>query len=208
MHNRGSIAEGVRFPAGRRRRERGNTVLEAALIFLPMFAMIMGIIDIALAIWCQCTLTDAAREGTRFAVTYSTTYNGTSCASSEAACIADVVQYNSGNFLSGTNSQYITVNYYTANDLNNPAETCNNGTCTANPNGVSTASMPQTLSNGTVVSSVNQPGNIVEVVISNYPWNWMVPLPNFSAGKGVKLSAESMDVLGGLPVGTTTPPNP
>ena len=173
-----------------------------------MFAMFMGIVDVSLAIWVQCTLTNATREATRFAITYSATNNGTSCSGSQSACITQVAGYYSSGFLAGTNAKYITVNYYTANDLTNPAESCTSGACTANPNGASTASMPQTLSNGTVVNYVNQPGNIVEAVVAAYPWKWLVPLPRFSAGTGVTLTAESMDVLGGLPVGTVTPPNP
>ena len=173
-----------------------------------MFAMFMGIVDVSLAIWVQCTLTNATREATRFAITYSATNNGTSCSGSQSACITQVAGYYSSGFLTGTNAKYLTVNYYTANDLTNPAESCTSGACTANPNGASTASMPQTLSNGTVVNYVNQPGNIVEAVVAGYPWKWLVPLPRFSAGTGVTLTAESMDVLGGLPVGSVTPPNP
>jgi len=48
----------------------------------------------------------------------------------------------------------------------------------------------------------------VQVVIAGYPWNWLVPMNGFSAGTGVPLGAISVDVLGGLPVGTTVPPNP
>jgi len=188
--------------------QRGNTILEAALIFLPMMAMFFGIVDISLGVWIQSTLTTATREGARFAVTFSSTYNGSSCAASQATCITQVVEDNASGFLSGSKSSYITVNYYTANDLTNPAAACNAGTCLANPNGVTTASMPQTLTNGTVVSYVNQPGNIVEVVVSGYPWNWLVPLRGYSAGTGITLGAESMDVLGALAVGVTTPPSP
>jgi len=198
----------TRRPAAIKSGERGNSVLESALIFLPMFALVMGIIDVSLAIWIQSTFTSATRQASRFAVTYSSSFNGNSCAASQASCIAQVVQYNASGFLNGTKASYITVDYYTANDLTNPAESCNNGTCTVNPNGASTASLPQTLSNGTVVSYANQPGNVVEVMVASYPWNWLVPLPNFSAGKGITLSAESFDVLGALPVGVTTPPSP
>ncbi len=170
--------------------------------------MFFGMVDISLSVWVQSTLTAASREGARFAVTYGSSYQGTSCASSQATCISQVVQDNASGLLSGSKSSYITVNYYTANDLNNPAESCNAGTCTANPNSASTASMPQTLSNGTVVEYVNQPGNIVEVVVAKYPWNWLVPIHGFSPGTGLTLGAESMDVLGGLAVGAATPPNP
>src|ERR1700722_15739585 len=76
--------------AGRRARQRGNAILEGALIFLPMLAFFLGIIDVSLAIFIQSTLTTAAREGTRFAITYSPSYNGTSCVASESTCINSV----------------------------------------------------------------------------------------------------------------------
>jgi len=182
--------------------------LEAALIFLPMMAMFFGIVDISFAVFVQSTLNSAAREGTRFAVTFSSSYNGTSCASSQATCISQVVQDNATGFLSGGRSSYITVNYYTANDLSNPVNSCNGGTCTLNPAGAGTATLPQTLSNGTVVSFANQPGNIVEVSIAGYPWNWLVPIRGYSGGTGITMSADSMDVLNALAVGVTTPPTP
>ena len=71
----------------RRARQRGNAILEGALIFLPMLAFFFGIVDVSLGIFVQSTLTTATREGTRFAITYSSTYNGTSCVASESTCI-------------------------------------------------------------------------------------------------------------------------
>ena len=40
------------------------------------------------------------------------------------------------------------------------------------------------------------------------PLQWMVPVQGFSAGSGLSLGAVSSDVLGGLPNGVFTPPNP
>lgn len=182
--------------------ERGNAILEAALIFVPMMAIFLGIVDVSLAVFIQSTLTSATREGARFAITYRSSYNGSSCSSSQAACIAQVVQDNALGLPQGLASSYITVNYYTANDLSNPVEVCTNGSCTLK--GV----LPQTLSNGKIVTFANQPGNIVEVVVSGYSWNWLVPLNGYSAGSGVSLGAASMDVLGALAVGTVVPPAP
>jgi Flp pilus assembly protein TadG len=185
-----------------RQGQRGNAMLETALIFLPMMALMFGLVDISLAVFIQSTLTSATREGARFAITYRPSYNSTSCTTSQATCIAQVVTDNAFGFLSGTNANYITVNYYTANDLSNPVETCNAGTCRL------VGTIPQTLSNGVVVNYVNQPGNIVEVVVAGYPWNWLVPLRGFSAGTSITLGAASTDVLGALAVGSTIPPNP
>src|SRR5271156_4429757 len=112
----------------RRTRERGNTMLESALILLPLLAILLGIIDVSLVVYIQSTLTSASREGTRFAITYSSSYNGNSCATSQAACIAQVVQYNAVGLPAGLSSSYITVNYFVANNLITPVMSCTNGT--------------------------------------------------------------------------------
>jgi Flp pilus assembly protein TadG len=201
----------LKKPVGSRRRfarQGGNAMLEAALIFLPMMAMFLGIVDVSLAVYIQSTITAATREGARFAITFQSSYNGNDCSASQAACTALVVQNYAVGLPAGLASSYITVNYYTANDLTNPVEACNAGSCTTAVCTVNTCTLPQTLSNGTVVQYANQPGNVVEVVVSGYPWNWLVPLNGFSAGTGLTLGGSSMDVLGALAVGTTQPPAP
>jgi Flp pilus assembly protein TadG len=199
---------GERCGGVKRAKQRGNAILEGALIFLPMMAFFLGIVDVSLAIFIQSTLTTATREGTRFAITYGSSFNGNSCASSQSTCVDKVLQYNAVGLPSGLADSYITVNYYTANDLANPVMACTSGTCSTSVCTVATCQLPQTLTNGTVVTTANQPGNIVEVVVAGYPWNWLVPMPGFYAGTGVTLGARSVDVLGGLAVGTATPPAP
>ena len=179
-------------------------MLEAALVLIPTFVIFFGILDVAMVVFVQNTLMNATREGARFAMTFSSSYNATSCASSQASCTSQVVQANGFGFLSGSNASRIIVNYYTANNLTTPVMVCN-------PTCALTGTLPQTLSNGIVVSYPNQPGNIVEVVVSNYPWNWMFPMS--AAGyrltaTSVNLNASAVDVLGALPVGTTVPPSP
>jgi Flp pilus assembly protein TadG len=179
-------------------------MVEMALIFLPMLVMFFGILDVSMVVFLQNTLMHATREGARFAMTYSAAYNGNSCAGSQAGCITQVVQANGFGFLSGSKASYITVNYYTANNLTNPVMACNGG-C------ILRGALPQTLSNGTVVNYPNQPGNIVEVVVTNYPWNWLFPVSATSyslTSPSVNLKASAVDILGGLPVGTTAPPTP
>jgi hypothetical protein len=176
-----------------------------------MMALFLGLVDVSLAIFIQSTLTTSVREGTRLAITYPATYSGNSCAASQATCVVAAVQYNAIGLPAGLNTSYITVNYYTTNDLTHPVEACNAGTCSTSVcGGVSTCTLPQTLANTnhTVVSYANQPGNVVEVVVSGYPWNWIAPMPGFMAGKGVTLSATSVDVLGGLAIGVSVPPGP
>jgi hypothetical protein len=53
----------------RKRRQRGSAALEAALVMLPMFAMLLAIIDFSVAVFIRNTLMHAVREGVRFGVT-------------------------------------------------------------------------------------------------------------------------------------------
>ncbi len=204
----------------RRKRQRGNTILDSALCFLPMMAMFFGIIDVCYAVSIQSLFSEAVRVGSRFAITYSANYNGTPC-NSQAACIAQVVQDNAVGFLAGTKANSIVVNYYISNNLTTPVMTCNAGTCTA---GTPVLPYTYTVATTTGTTSVtinypNQPGNVVEVSIPTYPLLWMVPITGFSAGSqvtdfsgnkglGLTLSASSADVLGGLQQGTSIPPAP
>lgn len=210
----------------RRRKQRGNTILDSALCFLPMMAMFFGIIDVCYAVSIQSLFSQAVRAGARFAITYSSTYGGSSCTSSQAVCIAKVVQDNAVGFLAGTKSNYVYVNYYISNNLTTPISTCNAGTCTA----ATSPTLPYTYTANTVsgdttgttsvtINYANQPGNIIEVTIPSYPLLWMVPVTGFSAGStvtdssgnkglGLTFSASAADVLGGLAQGTTIPPSP
>jgi Flp pilus assembly protein TadG len=205
----------------RRKKQRGHQMLETALCFLPMMAMFFGIIDVCYAVSIQSLFSQAVRAGARWAITFQSTYGTTSC-TSQAVCIAQVVQDNSVGFLSGSPSPYITVNYYISNNLTTPIMSCNSGTCTA----AATPTLPYTYTANTTsgttsitINYANQPGNIVEVSIPAYPLLWMVPIHGFSAGSsvtnasgqtglGLTLSAFSDDVLGGLAQGTLIPPSP
>ena len=175
-----------------RRKQGGNFLVELALSFLPYFAIIFGILDFSYVMFIYSNFQNAAREGCRFAITYSTTYNGTNYSSMTQAVTA-VVQANTMGVLAGTNgANYIHVNYYLPDNLSTPA---------------TSGQLPHTLANGTVVSYLNSPGNVIEVKIQSFPWNWMVPLPGFMPA-GPTLNASALDVLQGLPVGVTTPPSP
>jgi Flp pilus assembly protein TadG len=99
----GTRASHLRTPAGaegnacvRRRRQRGNTLLELSLVLLPVFALMMALVDFSLAIFLRSTFTHAAREGARFGITYRT-INGLSHSES----IKRVVQEQAMGFLNG-----------------------------------------------------------------------------------------------------------
>lgn len=220
----------------RRRKQRGNTMLESALCFLPMMAMFFGIIDVCYAVSIQSLLSQAVRAGSRWAVTYQSTYNGNACAS-QSACIAQVVQDNAVGFLAGNKSNYVRVNYYItgplpsgSSGLTTPIMSCNAGTCTAAATPSLAApgySYNVTTNSGNTTVTIkyaNQPGNVVEVSIPSFPLFWMVPIVgttgysytagsqvtdiNGKTGLGLTLSASALDVLGGLAQGTIVPPAP
>jgi Flp pilus assembly protein TadG len=215
----------IAVSAARRRKQRGDAILESALCFLPMMALFFGIVDVCFAVSIQSLLSQATRAGSRWAITYSSTYNGNSCAASQAACIASVVQDNAVGFLAGTKINYLKVNYYISNSLTTPVMTCNAGTCTAS----GTPALPYTYTPSGSTSPVtityaNQTGNVVEVTIPNFPLLWMVPIVGYGGfgvggysagsqvtdntgrtGLGLTLSASAVDVLGSLAVGASQP---
>jgi Flp pilus assembly protein TadG len=206
----------------RKKKQRGDAILEWALCMLPMMAMFFGIIDVCYAVSIQSLFSQAVRAGSRFAITYSANYNGTSCATSQAACIAQVVQDNSVGFLAGNRINSVVVRYYISNNLTTPVMNCTPTTCTATGSPALPYTYTVATTTGTTsvtITYANQPGKIVEVSIPSYPLVWMVPMKGFSAGSqvtdlngstglGLTLSASATDVLGGLQLGTTGPPNP
>src|SRR5581483_11461755 len=112
--------------------ERGNTILELALILTPMLALLLSIVEVSLPIFKKSTFTTAVREGCRYGITYQTTYNGTNYASQTAA-IKAVVQANAMGFLAGqAGLDQIQVKYY---DSNTFADVTNGGRGIANRDG-------------------------------------------------------------------------
>ena len=184
----------------RRSRQSGNNTLEMALGFLPLMALMFGILDFSFSIFMQSSFQNATREAVRFGITYNLVYNGTTYTSQTAAMTA-VAQDNAFGFLNSTlilpdgttGASKIQVNYYFPDNLSTPAT-------------VSQLPYTTTTSPSYVITNLNQTGNVVEVRVNSYPWNWMVPLPNFMPGSGINISAASLDVLEGLPVGTFTYP--
>ena len=186
-------------------RRKGHVAAEMALGFLPLFALFVGILDFSFSIFMQSSFQNATREAVRFGITYNLTYSGTTYGSQTLAMEA-VAQANSFGFLSssltlpdGTAANTkMQVNYYYPDNLSTPATS-------------SSPTLPHTYTlNGATntINNLNQTGNVVEVRINNYPWNWMVPLPNFMPGRQISVSASSLDILEGLPVGTINYPTP
>lgn len=191
----------LRRPSGKPR-QRGHVAAEVAIGFLPLFAFFVGILDFSFSIFIQSSFQNATRDAVRFGITYNLTYNGTTYTSQTAAMEA-VAQANSFGFLSSTltlsdgtlANTKMQVNYYFPDNLSSPA---------------TSSELPHTTTTSPsyIITNLNQTGNVVEVRVNSYPWNWMVPLPNFMPGKQISVSASSLDVLQGLPVGVFTYPSP
>lgn len=59
-----------RFFIGRRRRERGQALTEFAVVGLVFFLLVFGMIDVGRAVWNYNTLSQATREGGRYAIVH------------------------------------------------------------------------------------------------------------------------------------------
>lgn len=83
-------------------------MLENVLVFIPTFAMMLGMLDFSVALFLRSTFQHACREGVRYAVTYQT-IPGLGHDSS----IKSVVQQNAMGFLAGSSgAAQIKVRYY------------------------------------------------------------------------------------------------
>jgi Flp pilus assembly protein TadG len=99
-------------PVSRRDRRRGSEVVEAALMFLPFFALVFLIIDTAWVLFIKATIQYAAHEGVRYAVTGQISPGNT-----QEASIKSVVQQESLSLLSPSSASAITVTFLDANTL-------------------------------------------------------------------------------------------
>ncbi|MBM3811380.1 MAG: pilus assembly protein [Acidimicrobiia bacterium] len=175
------------------RRRKGNTLVETAIGFLPLMALFFGLMDFSLVIFLQSTFQSAVNAGVRFAVTFTPHYKGMPCAT-QTGCIRKVVQDNAAGFLTNPDvAEKILVRYYTPDNLDTP---------------VTQADLPRTMPDGNIVNFVNQTGNVIEVQVKDFPRKWMLPLPSYTPGSGVSLTATTSDVLQGLPIGMLVPPAP
>ena len=79
-----------------RRGERGATLVEIPLAVIPLLAMLLTIVDFSVPIFLRSVMTNAVREGARYAITFRTEPGKT-----QSESIQNVVMYNSSGFLSG-----------------------------------------------------------------------------------------------------------
>jgi Flp pilus assembly protein TadG len=152
-------------------------------MLLPTFAIIFGFLDLGFVIFTWNTLQNAVREGTRYAITMQT-QSGVgqvqSIKNKTSQWTIGFVNPNSTS-TSGTYVPYVDVKFY------DPADSTNTPLTGAGS---------------------NNPGNIVEVSIKNYPYRWMFPLTGSFAGvfyatpgSALTLAVYSVDVLGGTGLG-------
>ena len=87
----------------RARRQRGAAAVEMALVLPLLLALVLGVVDLGLAVYTQSVLSNASREGARAGVVLALTRP-----SSQA--IAAVVQTYLGNSL-GTVNKFGTLNF-------------------------------------------------------------------------------------------------
>jgi Flp pilus assembly protein TadG len=167
----------------KRTRQRGNTLLELALIMTPFMALVFAIMELSFPIFKKSTFTSAVREGCRYGITFQTTYNGTTY-SSQTAAIKAVVQANSAGFLNSGNANLINVKYYDQ----------------------------VTFADVTGTAGANSDGNIIQVSLAGYTHNWIAPVAwfygpiNFQVtGTPLTISAQSADRLESLPSGSARP---
>jgi Flp pilus assembly protein TadG len=101
------------FGKTRRPGRRGNTILEAALVLGPLFMLIFGTIDFAMALLMKNCIQAAVREGVRYAIT-GQTMNGMG----QDDSIKTVVQSNALGFLSSSTwKSNIVISYYNPKTL-------------------------------------------------------------------------------------------
>jgi hypothetical protein len=97
----------------RRKRQSGNQLVEVSLIFLPLLALLLALIDFSMALFLRATMQNAVREGVRYAVTYQT--SGGLC---QDASIKAVVKASAVGFLSDSSMDTkIKVRYYAPANL-------------------------------------------------------------------------------------------
>jgi|SRR5579883_989468 len=168
----------------KRTRESGASVVEAALIFIPFFALFFALLDFGLALFLQNTIQFAVRQGVRYAVT-SQTMSG----------------------MGQDNSIRAVVNQYSFGFLNYvapgpPTTTCAGTACiTINYYHQDLSQSPSTLTLVTGKGS-NAAGNVVQVTASGLTYSWMVPLLRSSTA--LTFSASSADIMEAQPNGPPT----
>jgi Flp pilus assembly protein TadG len=165
----------------RRKKRRGQAGIETVLVIIPMFMILLSIIDLSVAIFIMDTLEYAARQGVRYAITDNVaTQDGTGTGPgnpavtlNQDASIRQVVRDNSLGFLASAPDSEITINYYALNASNDWVSVTG--------------------------ANSNAGGNLVKVSVTGFSWAWMVP--HFRGQTSLSMNAASADMMQGCPGG-------
>lgn len=84
--------------------ERGQALVEFALVGIVFFLLVLGMIDVGRAVWNYNTLAEATREGTRYAIVHGADSSAPSGPSNDANVKQEVQK-----FASGLNASRLTV---------------------------------------------------------------------------------------------------
>jgi len=110
-------------PAKRKKHQRGSQTIEGGLVCLILFALILLVLDLSLSIFIKATLTAAARDGVRFAVTGQLLPGDAYLNDS----VTKVVQNSAIGFLNGSqNACLVSVTYFDPNGQATTAPTPGN----------------------------------------------------------------------------------
>lgn len=86
--------------------ERGQAVVEFALVSIVFFTLVFGTMDVGRAVWNYNTLAQATREGARFAVVHGDRCDSEpGCSAADLAAVEAIVLDNAA----GLNSSQVTV---------------------------------------------------------------------------------------------------
>jgi len=155
-------------------REAGETLIEATLVLLFLFALIFLLLDLSWAVFAKVTLQHAVRAGVRYAVTSQTSSDGNGNALGQVDSIKQVVATQSMGFLtSGNVDSMVTVTFFSVNG--------------GGPTAVSG-------------SGSNASGNLVVVSVNNYQVSPFGPLLRSTAP--VSFSVSAGDLIEPSPAGT------
>jgi Flp pilus assembly protein TadG len=112
-----TVRAGRRGTCGRWRGEAGQTLVETALSISVLLAVLFGVLETSMLVYTYHFISDAAREGTRYAMVRGSTFTTDCTAPGLANCIAqggnntgDIATYIKGLGFPGISNSNITVN--------------------------------------------------------------------------------------------------
>jgi Flp pilus assembly protein TadG len=165
----------------KRKRQKGQAALETVLVIIPLFAVLLGILDFSVAIFVMDTMEYAARQGVRYAVLQQVGGTG-----HQDDAIRSAVKANSLGFLTSSQDALIHIDYYSLDPASNTWVSAGTG------------------------SGSNAGGTLVKVSVQGLSWLWMVS-GNWGCADGVKngctsysglsIKAASADIMQGCPGG-------